>query len=164
MLRGILLLFAVTSVLFAEQNKYTKTKNFSDAQELNPEVIPLSKSAIRKILVYLPYFSTNQSFGCWVKNTKSGLPVGPYIKYADGVNNFLTTLNETKFLIVFDWVKWDGHLLLGNIKYIKQSDLLTLRKLMTYILRRERMCDGVLLNAIKDGSIKAILERLQEII
>lgn len=104
----------------------------------------LTHESIKQILSFLPYFIERNNLN------------------DNKVSEFVKILYASNFIINFDWVKWnDGEKIISDERLIKVSDLLTLRKLMTVIVRKDRFCEGILWSAIENGTIKFILERLK---
>ncbi len=64
----------------------------------------------------------------------------------------------------FDWASWDeGRAIVADLARIGETDLLTIRKLITALVRNERFCDGALQAAYEKGVIEAILERIKQL-
>ena len=127
---------------------------------------PVSIEDLEKIAAYLPVFSQHRELGRWEGGElEDGTHQFPYVDYSRKVDEFLALLYKSRFLVVFDWSSWDdGRKLIQERDGLAQADLLTLRMLMTAIVRNDRFCEGALLSAIHDGLIAAILHRLQQII
>ena len=86
----------------------------------------------------------------------------PYVVYDQKVNEFRTLLYESGFMVVFDWGSWDeGPEIASDPARVSDVDLLTLRMLMTAIVRNDRFCEGAFLSAVQDGLIAAILKQLE---
>jgi hypothetical protein len=121
--------------------------------EINLELTDIS---IEKILEYLPYFQEGENFEEKIDDNFS--------TYSEKVNEFIEYLYETNFIVIFEWTEWkDGKKIINDKNLIKKSDLLTLRMLMTMIIRSDRFNDGILLECIKNQTVRTILERLSEI-
>ncbi len=121
----------------------------------------ISNTSINNILMFLPFFrNINESF---YKVDKKDL-FYPY-SYNSEVTKFIATLKKEEFTIVFDWPEWQGE----ADKYFKEpelinsADIITLRKLMTMFIRKERFCSGFIKSVIDTGMILRILERLEAI-
>ena len=127
---------------------------------------PVTMENLEKIAGYLTVFSQQREFGHWEGGElEDGTLQFPYVVYSKEVDEFLSLLYESHFLVTFDWSSWDdGRELTQDRDRLAQADLLTLRMLMTVIVRNDRFHEGALLNAIKDGLIAAILQRLHQII
>lgn len=67
---------------------------------------------------------------------------------------------DNGFITDFDWTKWEpAEEIFKNHKLIKSLELLDIEFLLTTIIRKERFCEGVLMNAIDNGMILSILEQ-----
>ena len=131
---------------------------------MNIEYKPLSKENIELILQYISYFEKNNNFGEWKggNKNKDGTISLPYFEYSDEVYQFIKLLYKTDFIVKFNWSKWDeGKKIINDKDLISQANLLTLRMLMTVIIRMDRFFEGSLLDRIKNGTILNILYRLK---
>ncbi len=127
------------------------------------EQTPLTDESISEIIAYLPYFLEDNNFGEWSGGDKvDGVFQMPHLTYSDKVIEFFRSLHSTKFMVNFDWGSWDeGRDIIASPRLIQQADLLTLRMLLTAVVRNDRFCEGALLSAIEDGIIQEILGRLK---
>jgi len=69
------------------------------------------------------------------------------------------------FIVDFDWPSWQ-HVAVEyyqNPDLIKNADLMTLRRLFTTHIRKDRFCEGHLLAVLERGHITAMLRRLAAI-
>jgi hypothetical protein len=115
-----------------------------------------------KILTFLPLFEKpGFSAGeCILEKGKF-----PYCKYTHEVHAFISTLYDDGWICHFDWSSWQKE----AIKYVNDpselefADLDTLRKLLTLHMRKERFCEGYMIEMIESGHLVAILKRLQTI-
>ena len=84
---------------------------------------------------------------------------------AQEVLAFTEKLYETGFLIQFDWPEWQdvAETYVNDLSKLKTADVETLRKLLTLHVRKDRFCDGHLLDMFESGHIAAILRRLREL-
>jgi len=129
------------------------------------EIPKITEEQIDQLLAYLPYFEGEGPFGIWEGQKKThphtiGIP--PHVNYDEKVRAFLLLLRQTGFQIVYDWAEWDeGREILSDPEKIAKSDLLTLRKLMTALVRSDHFVEGVFLGAISDGKISLLLRRLK---
>ena len=66
-------------------------------------------------------------------------------------------------MIEFDYLRWlnEAKKYIEDPKLLESADLLTLRKLLTLHIRKERFCSGHLAAAIDTGHLVKILERLK---
>lgn len=131
---------------------------------MNIKIKPINKKDIEILLQYIPYFSENHKFAEWKggEKDKNGIISLPYLVYSDEVTKFIKLLYKTSFIVQFNWSKWEeGKKIINDKNLIDQVDFLTLRMLMTLILRSERFIEGNLLGYIEDGTILRILKRLK---
>ena len=121
----------------------------------------ISNTSIDNILKYLPHFRDNKK--SFSKIDKEDL-FYPYV-YSRETSEFMSTIIKEEFTIVFDWVKWqeEAEKYFKEAELLKSADIMTLRKLMTMFLRKERFCSGFLNSVIDTGMILRILERLNAI-
>ena len=114
--------------------------------------------AIKNVTSFIDYFSNeNELFGSWQTDSSSF----PHINYSQKVDDFLEALDANRFITVFDWTLWDyGKEIYKDHTLIASLDFTDLKYLLTLIVRKERFCEGVLLNAIDNGMILSILMRL----
>lgn len=114
--------------------------------------------AIKNVTSFIDYFSNeNELFGSWQTDSSSF----PHINYSQKVHDFLEALDANRFITVFDWTMWDyGKAIYKDPTLIASLDFTDLKYLLTLIVRKERFCEGVLLNAIDNGMILSILMRL----
>lgn len=104
----------------------------------------------------MPYFQEGEKFEEKIDENFS--------TYSEKVNAFIDCLYDTNFLVVFEWFEWeDGKNILNDKNLIKKCDLLTLRMLITMIVRSDRFNEGTFLECIQNQTITMILERLSEI-
>jgi hypothetical protein len=76
---------------------------------------------------------------------------------------FLDALHKHGWLSPFDWTAWqdEAERYLKDPAALASADLDTLRKLLTLHVRKDRFCDGHLLEMFESGNITAILRRLK---
>jgi hypothetical protein len=77
----------------------------------------------------------------------------------------LFNLYEEGFIIDFDWPKWQDQAeqYYSKPELLKTADIVTVQKLLTTHIRKERFCDVHLACMIKNRHISAILHRLKDI-
>ena len=118
------------------------------------------------ILQYLPIFDHPEECFTEIPSTKEGNTISfGGIVYSDAVGAFLKALYRQDFFIQINWPEWQGQaqMLFEHPELLKQATLETLRKLLWLHVRKERFCEGHLMEMIQTGHIKAILERLKEL-
>jgi O-acetyl-ADP-ribose deacetylase len=121
----------------------------------------IKKKDIDKILEYLPYFKdkTNSFYTIESENY-----FDPY-SYSGRVNQFIDTLYKHNFIISYDYPSWQPEAIkyVEDPKLLESADLLTLQKLLTLHVRKERFCSGHLASVIDEGHLLKILERLKKL-
>lgn len=127
------------------------------------EQTPIDIDTLHSLVSFLPYFSAKGIFGTWEGGKQTdGTFQMPYVIYDQKVIEFRTLLYESGFMVVFDWGSWDeGREIASDPARVSDVDLLTLRMLMTAIVRNDRFCEGAFLGAIQGGLIAAILKQLE---
>jgi hypothetical protein len=124
-----------------------------------PDIGPADLDAV---LAFLPTFTQpGYAFGEWRR------PEGrfPYYEQNRDVGDFVSTLYDRQVVFSFDWPSWqdEAERLFNEPGALAAADLLTLRKLLTTHVRKERFSEGHLAHMLESGHITAILRRLQEI-
>lgn len=114
------------------------------------------------VLRYLPIFAQHGfTFGEW------HMPEGQFPFYAmnDEVLEFIQALYDQDIVFVFNWGSWqeEAQRIMSEPAVLQQADLLTLRKLLTTHIRKDRFVEGHLASVLESGHITAILRRLQNI-
>ena len=119
----------------------------------------LSVGDIDAILKYLLYFKDKSNIFYTIEKSNFCDP----FKYSSKVHQFTDILQENNFTIVFDYPVWQSEAVkyIRNPKLLESVDLLTLRKLLTLHIRKERFCSGHLAAVIGIGQLVKILERLK---
>ena len=128
---------------------------------------PISPKSIDKLLKFLPIFEQKEYEFAKAEGGKSedGTTTLPYYVYSTEVLEFEKAMYDENFLYSFDWTKWQkqAEQLCADPEAVKSADLLTIRKLLTTHIRKERFCEGHLLLVLESGHINNILKRLKEI-
>jgi len=117
---------------------------------------------IDAVLKYLPRLEEEDyRFGEW------GVPENhmPYFLFSPEANEFVRALYEEGIVIAFDWQdRWEEAKRYElNREALRTADLLTIRKLLTTHVRKDRFVEGHLASICDQGLLRAILERLKEI-
>lgn len=122
----------------------------------------ITNEEIKELLKHLDYFQDSKSNFFTEKNG--------YRLESQEVIRFREVLNDTGFLMIFDWGQWlDENKIykdinnLGIHERIMSADLVTLRKLMTSYIRGDRFNEGLFIAVILKGHVTKILLRLQEL-
>jgi len=126
------------------------------------ESTQVEKQDIEVILSYLPSFERDgYDFG----EMREEEGMFPYADYSGEVMEFYRDLYLHHFIVDFDWPSWQ-HVAVEyyqNPDLIKNADLMTLRRLFTTHIRKDRFCEGHLLAVLERGHITAMLRRLAAI-
>jgi hypothetical protein len=124
--------------------------------------LEISATSLDAILKFLPEFEKpGFKTGEWVISPNQL----PHYIFSRIVDDFVKTLYDEEFLIVFDWCQWwpVAACYIDNPELLEQANLLTLRKLLTLHIRADQFCEGHLAGVMRNGEITAILHRLQQI-
>lgn len=122
----------------------------------------ITNEQIKELRQHLDYFQDSKSKFFTEKNG--------YRLESQEVTRFREVINDTGFLMVFDWGQWlDDNKIYKDInnmgihERIMNADLETLRKLMTSYIRGDRFNEGLFIAVILKGHVTKILLRLQEL-
>jgi hypothetical protein len=124
-----------------------------------PEVSPHQLDAL---LRFLPIFEQpGYVFGEWHS------PEGqfPYYAMHREAMEFVQALYSQQIVFSFDWPSWqeEAKRFVADPEALKTADLLTLRKLLTTHVRKDRFVEGHMASMLECGHIAAILRRLGKI-
>jgi len=126
---------------------------------------------IDAVLKFLPYFEDDKNhfydYHDFEKVQKKDgyVLMCPYYIYSKEVITFIETLYNENIVFPFDWGEWQEEAIryFNNPDLIKSADTLTLRKLLTLHVRKDRFFDGHLALVIDSGHLISILKRLKEL-
>lgn len=120
-----------------------------------------------RLTKYIDEFTCENSFGEMVidtkhKGTKDDPKHFPYVKYEKTISNFLHDFYEGDYAIK-DYLDNSNEIHKSiksgrNISNLSEEELLIF---LTWIIRGDRFCDGLLLNRCKDGTVYEILKGLK---
>jgi exonuclease III len=120
-----------------------------------------NEKSIHKLLPYKNYFESNiQKY-----KTTEQLSIDPYL-YSKEVQNFIELLyTESIIMKDFNWGDWheEARSYIDNLDLIKEAEINTIRKLLTYCVRQDRYCSGVIASFIDKQVFTAVLNRLDHI-
>lgn len=115
------------------------------------------------ITKYLDYFYPDSDCSQWIFDHQSkGTPddpiQAPFINYKPFIYDFITEFHHSS-LMDQDYIehiraKNLQSLSIAEIKHLSENELLTL---LTWIIRGERFCDGLIDTKIRNGTFQAIL-------
>lgn len=127
----------------------------------------VTKDGIAKVLAFLPYLrDINQNYGEVLGGEKHGEIVSmPYDSLSDRAMEFVEACYQANLVQSFDWSTWaeKNAALAHEGKGLESADLDCIVRLVTAHLRADRFVEGHLLEVMRSGLMRRILERLQEI-
>lgn len=79
--------------------------------------------------------------------------------------DFVQALYDQQVVFSFDWTSWqeEARRYVSDPEALETADALTLRKLLTTHVRKDRFVEGHFVGMLECGHITAILRRLKEI-
>jgi len=104
-------------------------------------------------------------FGHWRGGERNddGSIVMPWVDREDKVSDFVRAFYNCRIVYPFDWSGWDEGREMTGWDDFSGIDMLTLRKLLTAIIRNDRFCEGALLSALEEGIIQRIVMAMKAI-
>ena len=124
---------------------------------------PVTGKHIDAILPFLEQFEeAGFSVGTW--HNKPG--VMPWLNFTEVVLEFQQILYANDWVTPkVDWVEWQdvAEEYVDSPEKIKSADVVTVQKLFTTHVRKDRFCEGHLASMFENGHIVALLRRLKEI-
>ena len=128
----------------------------------NSDVPEIGLRQLDAVLKFLPIFEQpGYVFGEWHS------PAGqfPYYSMSREVLDFIQALSAQEIIFSFDWPSWQEEAVqyVSDPGAVERADLLTLRKLLTLHVRKDRFVEGHLANMMERGHITAVLRQLKKI-
>lgn len=122
-----------------------------------------SREQIDAILKFRPMFSPSEAKHLRFPPRKPGQ--FPFTDMSEEAWAFYQALYKEGFVVGFDCGKWqdDAKSYVTNPARLGNADLLTIRRLLTLHVRKERFCDGHFAKMIDNGHIPLVLRRLANI-
>ena len=115
-----------------------------------------------KILKYIEIFEKDNNYGEWhggLEDKKPGeIMTWPYVKYSNNVISFIDDVYNNE-LIDFDYLT--NHIEIED-KSIDDYTIENVITELTFYIRGDRFCDGLLYGAFEDGTILKLLKILKE--
>ena len=130
-------------------------------KETSVHVATLSPKDWKPLFALIPRMKAKKGFGKWKQpKEEDGVFVMPYYDLGNTELKFLELVYGLQLVIEFNWPDWDKS---GKIAKKDPDDLnlLTLLKLLTRIVRRDRYCEGALRAALNDGRMLGILKAIR---
>ena len=123
---------------------------------------PVTGKHIDAILPFLEQFEVaGFSVGTW--HNEPG--VMPWFNYDEAVVEFEQILYANDWVTPkVDWVEWQdvAEEYVDSPEKIKSADVVTIQKLFTTHVRKDRFCEGHLASMFESGHIVALLRRLKD--
>jgi hypothetical protein len=138
----------------------------TQAREIpNLNVSLITKKDIRAVLAYIPYFQSGAAFGEWEYPENKSPGSVPYPMLSEQAGAFVQTCYTHNFVQAFNWGEWiqEHQDLAENDSGIEKFDLEGVVKLLTSLIRGDRFCGGLILEAMNTGKILRILRRLESV-
>ena len=131
----------------------------STSERREPEI---RSGALDAVLCFLPLFESAEfSFGEW------HYPEGqmPHFAPSPEVITFVQALHAAGVIYPFDWPRWldAAKAYMADVEAVGAADLVTLCKLLTTHVRRDRFHEGHLDYVFRTGHLTAILKQLKQI-
>ena len=87
----------------------------------------------------------------------------PWPEYNEVVSTFFDLVREQGCWLDYDYDPVETAKLFANETTVKHATIPEIRRMLTYIVRGERFCDGFWEGMIEEGHVRRLLERLAEI-
>jgi len=89
----------------------------------------------------------------------------PWVQYGSVVSEWVDALYEHHVVVDYGEPGWDERMqaFATDPTRMQAADLLTVRKVLTTVVRRERFCDGSIQSAFGTGLVQAAMLRLREL-
>lgn len=129
----------------------------------DPKATQPGDVAWAEVLRYLPIFD-QAGFrpGEWVDEAGTL----PFFHYSSEAAEFIQALYSAGVVVDFDWPEWqpEAERLTLDHAALSTADLLTLRKLLTTHVRKDRFCEGHLASVLGSGHIASVLRRIAALV
>lgn len=121
------------------------------------EINSLSKQQIQSLKEYMIIFENVEG----IKNLKNKESLQEILY------RFEKFLYQNEFILNFDYISWGKtekvERYIKNENVVKEANLITIKKLLTYHLRMNRFYEGYLFDVIYIGHMSCIIRRLMKI-
>jgi hypothetical protein len=123
------------------------------------EAVRPSRAGIEAVLAFLPIFEDPRFLPEVVVAEEQGWTLEQYTRE---VYEFERTLYRAGFIVQFDWSRWEPEAFryYDDPSLLETADCGVLRRLLTFHIRKNVLCEGHLATMLRDGEIQAILRRL----
>ena len=126
----------------------------------------INRDGLEELIALIPEMESYH--GSWGEHdiTSDGNTVylGAY-EFSDITGRVHSCINGSGLICPFGWIDWqeEAERICNDAELIAEIDLLTVRKLLTLHLRKERFCEGHFAAMCESGVILLILKRLKEL-
>jgi hypothetical protein len=123
------------------------------------EAVRPPRAAVEAVLAFLPVFEDPRFLPEVVVAEERGWTLEQYTRE---VYEFERTLYRAGFIVRFDWSGWEqeAYRYYRDPSLLANADCAAIRRLLTFHIRKNVICEGHLAGMLRDGQIQAILERL----
>ena len=137
----------------------------TDLKDLPAHIQTLSASDWQTLFDLLPVMEMTKEFGTMprMKKNEKGVFIFPSMEWAPVTTDFFKVVHELGVVPVFDWVNWEeGRLMLDNKDQdFSASDIITLCKLFTVMIRADRFVDGYLVGQLRRKNVQKIISAIK---
>ena len=123
------------------------------------EAVRPSRTAVEAVLTFLPLFEDPRFLPEVVVAEEEGWALEQYTRE---VYEFERTLYREGFIVRFDWSRWEPEAFryYRDPSLLETADCAVLRRLLTFHIRKNVICEGHLAGMLREGQVQAILRRL----
>ena len=132
-------------------------------KEIENHIKKISIKNWNRLFVLIPQIQSTTKFGEWHggKPDLSGVIQFPYVIHSKIVKDFVDIMYELDLVINFNWGKWDKGEEIFHRGNFKNQNSVTIIKLLTGIIRKDRFNEGSLVNTFENRTIENILIELK---
>jgi hypothetical protein len=123
------------------------------------EAVRPPRAGVEAVLAFLPIFEDPRFLPEVVVAEEEGWTLEQYTRE---VYEFERTLYRTGFIVRFDWSRWEHEAFrfYRDPSLLEAADCGVLRRLLTFHIRKNVICEGHLAGMLRGGQVQAILRRL----
>lgn len=123
------------------------------------EAVRPPHAAAEAVLAFLPIFEDPRFLPEVVVAEERGWTLEQYTRE---VYEFERTLYRAGFIVRFDWARWEreAYRYYRDPSLLETADCGVIRRLLTFHIRKNVICEGHLASMLREGQIQAILRRL----
>lgn len=123
------------------------------------EAVRPGRAGVEAVLAFLPVFEDPRFLPEVVVAEEQGWTLEQYTRE---VYEFERTLYRAGFVVRFDWSRWEpeAHRYYRDPSLLAAADCVTVRRLLTFHIRKNVVCEGHLAAMLREGHLQAILRRL----